>query len=102
MTTSTRAQCVTCALYIAATRDRGRFFAGGGPTCAAFPTGIPDEIYQNFYDHREPYVGDGGIRWTMKEDREPFPVESFLPERLHVGKPGGKIGPQTTPAGPAS
>lgn len=33
-------------------------------TCAAFPEGIPDAIREMRVDHREPYMGDGGIRWA--------------------------------------
>lgn len=34
-----------------------------GPTCGAFPDGIPREIYFGGVDHRRPYPGDGGVRW---------------------------------------
>jgi hypothetical protein len=33
-------------------------------TCAAFPSGIPDEIIRQGYDHRNPYEGDQGIMFT--------------------------------------
>jgi hypothetical protein len=32
-------------------------------SCAAFPTEIPDEIFEGDFDHREPYPGDNGIRF---------------------------------------
>lgn len=38
--------------------------------CAAFPAGIPDEIFSGQFDHRKAYDGDGGIRW------EPADAES--------------------------
>lgn len=39
----------------------------GGASCAAFPGGIPMEILTNEFDHRQPYPGDGGIRFEPRE-----------------------------------
>ena len=67
-------QCYGCVNFIS------------GQKCRAYET-IPDEIFINIHDHREPYKGDGGItyypvsyeqelindrRWTMidKEHRK--------------------------------
>lgn len=33
-------------------------------TCAAFPRGIPEPILLGEADHRRPYPGDHGIRFT--------------------------------------
>lgn len=54
-------QCISCKHY------RGVF------TCDAFPKGIPDEISEGSFDHKEPHEGDQGIRyetddlWKAKE-----------------------------------
>jgi hypothetical protein len=48
-----------------------------GQICAAFPSGIPDEIWWNHADHREPYPGDGGIMWET--NGLPFPVYALDP-----------------------
>lgn len=32
-------------------------------TCTAFPAGIPAAILTNAFDHRKPYLGDGGVRF---------------------------------------
>jgi hypothetical protein len=33
-------------------------------TCTAFSDGIPDDIWWNRFDHRQPHDGDHGIQWT--------------------------------------
>jgi len=35
-------------------------------TCDAFTLAIPDEIYANEHDHREPFRNDNGIRFEPK------------------------------------
>lgn len=42
-----------------------------GPTCAAFPDGIPTQILDGF-DHRKPFPGDGGVRFVRDPDK-PLP-----------------------------
>ena len=44
-------QCNTCAFY------------HGDLTCAAFHARIPLAILSGQFDHRQPYEGDGGIRY---------------------------------------
>jgi hypothetical protein len=39
-------------------------------TCAAYPRGIPVEIWNGIHDHRTPYPGDHNILF------EPFPDET--------------------------
>lgn len=47
--------CFTC------TRMRTGEF--GPPTCAAFPDGIPVDIFEGGFDHTQPYEGDRNIRY---------------------------------------
>ena len=37
-------------------------------TCRAYPSGIPAAILSGRYDHRKPFLGDGGIRYEPKEE----------------------------------
>lgn len=62
-------QCATCA------RLRTPFPAP--PVCEAFPDGIPDEVYHNGVDHRQPIAGDHGLQWTS--NGEEFPEWAFPP-----------------------
>lgn len=39
-----------------------------GPTCTAFPDGIPEAILTNEHDHRQPYQGDCGVLFEAEED----------------------------------
>jgi len=34
--------------------------------CEAFPQGIPREIYPGGFDHRQPFRGDGGLRFLPR------------------------------------
>lgn len=37
--------------------------------CAAFPDGIPDDIFPDGFDHRSPYPGDGGIKFSLDPEK---------------------------------
>lgn len=50
----------------------------GGPTCKAFPVGIPDPIWLGGADHRKAYPGDNGIRWSSL-DGSKFPESALAP-----------------------
>jgi hypothetical protein len=47
----------------------------GTLTCDAFPQGIPDPIYFEGVDHRQPFPGDHGIRWEPKPGVDGYPPE---------------------------
>lgn len=38
-----------------------------GGTCTAFPDGIPDAIFFDGDDHREPVDGDGGVVFKLRD-----------------------------------
>ena len=38
-----------------------------GPTCTAFPSGIPDVILSGENPHTEPYPGDRGITYLAED-----------------------------------
>jgi 2'-5' RNA ligase superfamily protein len=42
------------------------------PACTAFPAGIPQVIWENQFDHRNPYPGDNGLQWLATPGYE-FP-----------------------------
>jgi hypothetical protein len=45
--------------------------------CSAFPEGIPEAIWWEGYDHRQPFEGDGGKVFVQDPDKEPLPIELF-------------------------
>lgn len=64
-------QCVLCA--------RWRSPLDGGPenqTCEAFPKAIPQQIWQGKADHRQPFDGDHGLRWTSRNGAD-FPEKAL-------------------------
>lgn len=71
--TQATSQCATCV------RFTSTFARGHGPdgtyslpsNCAAYPVGIPEEIYENLLDHREPLPDDHGLQWSS--NGIPFP-----------------------------
>lgn len=54
---------MACALL---QRDERGFVTG----CKAFPGGVPEEIMVGGFDHRNPYPGDGGVRFDLDPDEQ--------------------------------
>ena len=54
-------KCLKCSNY-----DLSEGMATG--KCKAFPEGIPMQIFENIFDHTNPYPGDNGIRFTPISD----------------------------------
>ena len=53
-------------------------------TCAAFPNGIPEDIFYGFGDHREPREGDAGLVYAPDpESQDIFQMWEKL-RSLHV------------------
>jgi hypothetical protein len=61
MTTIVMPICLVCRHY-------DRTAPGPGIRCAAFPNGVPDEIFTSEADHRMPFDGDGGVRFEPIDD----------------------------------
>jgi hypothetical protein len=72
-------------------RARGdcRHKSKGSRTCSAFPDGIPEVILLNLHDHREPYPGDNGVRFTPVAGYEDVKIVPLVPRekarQLHRG-----------------
>lgn len=70
--TQAKSQCAACVFFESAfsvTPFRDNSF------CKAFPDGIPDLVYANGVDHRQPVEGDHGVRWESNGDE--FPTYAF-------------------------
>jgi hypothetical protein len=75
VTSGPLSQCWTCVRF----RSPFSVAAGAeippGPSCEAFPAGIPGPVLDNATDHRQPVEGDHGVRW--ESNGEPFPEWAF-------------------------
>lgn len=80
MTIGPMSQCGACANFRSPFSPEGLKQGRDGPFCAAFPDGIPDRVYGNEVDHRQPIDGDHGVRW--ESNGQPFPDYAFaIPNR---------------------
>ena len=75
-----KSQCAACKRFRSWASEEN-VLGLDGPFCEAFPGGIPDEVYENQADHRQPIPGDNGVRFAAKPGDE-FPTYAFRPEVL--------------------
>lgn len=72
MTSRLPPQCLSCAHWTSPLDRAGHTAEPTTQTCAAFTAGIPDDVWWNRVDHREPVDGDNGVRWESLDGAE-FP-----------------------------
>lgn len=76
MTSRLPPQCLSCGHWVSPLDRTDPNASEDEPTqtCSAFPLpgGIPDDIWWNRFDHRQPHAGDHGIQWAPDGDAE-FP-----------------------------
>lgn len=69
MTSRPPAQCLSC-IHWQSPLDRADDSEGPMQLCDAYPDGIPDDIWWNRADHRQPQPGDHGVRWEPDGNAE--------------------------------
>lgn len=96
MSARPQSQCTpTCARYRSPLSDAAvEAGATVGPSCEAFPSGIPVEIWENRADHRRPFPGDNGLHW-LSLDGQAFPTYA-------LAMPDANPSPLTAAAGTIS
>ena len=56
-------QCFSCKHYRAVEHP-------DATACTAFPNGIPHDIKFNDFDHRNSHIGDHGIQWEPRTEKD--------------------------------
>ena len=62
---------------VSATCRHCRHLNCGTHTCAAFPEGIPDELWWAYRGHREPFPGDHGLQFSERPLPSPLLAERY-------------------------
>ena len=71
-----------------ATCRRCRHLLVGTHTCAAFPAGIPNELWHAYRGHREPFPGDQGIQFAERPLPSPLLASRYEVPDFLKKKPG--------------
>lgn len=61
-----------------------RQFASDRLKCAAFPKGIPKEIFSSEFDHRERFAGDKGLLYDPIDSEFEITIGGPPPEGVFV------------------
>lgn len=77
-----RAICFLCHYYEEGTAPDNE---SGRPRCKAFPEGIPMEIFNGGFDHREP-LGDETITFRLAQNKTPEDLEAWEQDSLELQK----------------
>jgi hypothetical protein len=73
-----QSQCTpSCARYRSFLSPESQALGLRGPSCEAFPDGIPDDIWTNEFDHRQPHEGDHGLQWSSRGGQA-FPAYALI------------------------
>jgi hypothetical protein len=95
--------CLGCARFRQGERPSDVVAAGlVGPSCEAFPEGIPDDVIRGGFDHRRRHAGDGGVRFEQRPGWE-FMTEDYdrrLAENPADDRPPEPAPPAAEPAEP--
>ncbi len=78
MTIGPAPMCLSCRHFEQGTPTE----VGGRAKCAAFPAGIPDAIFwDGRIDHRQPWAGDQGTRFSQDPLLPEFDFDTFIEVR---------------------